>query len=147
MFYGFNRLDVRIQATVVIWLTLAFIATMGLVFGPGADLPISDVLLIGFMGAAAATIAIWLITAFTDDKGESAEQKGALAKAKRSEADRLALLLELMDEDERSAFKDRLKREVLAGARLGNDGEIDLPHHLDDLWEDEARGARTSYQR
>ncbi len=45
-------------------------------------------------------------------------------KAKREPQDRLSMLLELMDEDERAAFKESLKRRVLDDIGRTDDGEL-----------------------
>lgn len=45
-------------------------------------------------------------------------------KNKRQPADRLALLMELLDEDERAAFKEALQARALDDMRLGGDGEL-----------------------
>ncbi len=80
--------------------------------------------------ALLATIAILygerlLGPAASREKAETSE------KAKRQGADKLALLMDLLDEDERAAFKARLMDEVLAEAGSGSDGE--LPYDADSL--------------
>ena len=47
-------------------------------------------------------------------------------KAKRQRDDKLALLLELMDEDERMAFKEALKQRV-----LGSESDGELPYSVE----------------
>lgn len=47
-------------------------------------------------------------------------------KAKRSPQDRVAVLLELMDDDERAEFKAQLKQRILDDADRAQDGELPL---------------------
>ena len=52
-------------------------------------------------------------------------------KSKRQANEKLAMLMELMDEDERQAFKARLERQVLA--EIGTAGDGELPHGSETL--------------
>lgn len=54
------------------------------------------------------------------------------AKAKREPADRIALLREVLDEDEWLAFKDALKRQALAEVGA-DDGELPLAARVEAL--------------
>jgi hypothetical protein len=74
-------------------------------------------LIIGFL----VTLVVWV---GGDSKGQA--PPADYEKAKRQPGDtntKLALLLELMDEDEREAFKETLKRRVLDDMTSG-DGEL-----------------------
>jgi len=53
------------------------------------------------------------------------------AKRKRGTDDKFSLLMELMDDDERAAFKEALMRRVLADAADSGDGE--LPYDAESL--------------
>ncbi len=45
-------------------------------------------------------------------------------KAKRQPQDKLSMLMEIMDEDERAAFKETLKRRVLEDIGRADEGEL-----------------------
>jgi len=62
-------------------------------------------------------------------------------KTKRHRDDKLALLLELMDDDERAAFKETLKQQVLAGE---SDGELPYDAELLEALEQEQTASRRS---
>jgi hypothetical protein len=62
-------------------------------------------------------------------------------KTKRHRDDKLALLLELMDDDERRAFKDALKQRVLDGE---GDGELPYDAELLEALEREQTASRRS---
>lgn len=64
-------------------------------------------------------------------------------KAKREVGDMMAVLMELMDEDERAAFKQRLEERVLGDAGFTDDGEIpDSRVSLDALMEEDRDSLR-----
>lgn len=114
-------------ATAMIWATVLMVRLIG---GPGAD--ILDFALFAGLGS---TVAIWLVWVFVSI--DEASKSGAReAKAKRAAAEedaRLSLLLQLMDEDERSRLKERLRED------LGADGEAVA---LDDLLDRGERARR-----
>ena len=85
--------------------------------------------------AVAGTFFIWVagelvkrdrIEAEAKRDLEREERLGNLEKEKHatSEGTRMALLLEMMDADERQVFKQSLKRKVLGESRLTTDGEL-----------------------
>lgn len=85
--------------------------------------------------AALATFFVWVAPELIKkDRIESEaereqvreERLGNLEKEKHatSEGTRMALLLEMMDADERRMFKQSLKRKVLGESRLTADGEL-----------------------
>ncbi len=97
---------------------------------------------VSFWGAILAIVALAMATGttgmiWTGDENDNAA--GALGRAvnnddyrekrKRGNGDTKAeMLLALMDEDERQAFKQALQQRMLeSSARLGDDGEIDTP--------------------
>ncbi len=99
---------------------------------------------IAVLAAFGATIALWLILALPDHKAETRKEAHAatLEKAKRDVTHpagndpRLALLLELMDEDERRRLKARLVDELssdgaisLADLLAAQDSNTDLRQH------------------
>lgn len=114
-------------ATAMIWATVLMVRLIG---GPGAD--ILDFALFAGLGS---TVAIWLVWVFASI--DEASKSGAReAKAKRAAAEedaRLSLLLQLMDEGERSRLKERLRED------LGADGEAVA---LDDLLDRGERARR-----
>ena len=81
------------------------------------------------------TAAIWSPQVLTDH-AEPSRQAGDFEKAKRQAGmSKLDLLMEMMDDDEREAFKHSLKRQVLTDMRLNDDGE--LPDAASVLWDEE----------
>lgn len=74
-----------------------------------------------------ATFFVWGIPAISQRGHPNVEdQHAGREKPKRRAAseDRMALLMDLMTEDEREAFKQVLKRQILAERRLTDDGEF-----------------------
>ena len=59
-------------------------------------------------------------------------------KAKRSSEDKLALLMDLMDDEERQAFKETLKRQY-ANPDFSNDGEIPYGLYEDDVYRESSQ--------
>lgn len=85
--------------------------------------------------AVAGTFFVWVASELVKrDRIEAEAQRdikreerlGNLEKEKHatSEGTRMALLLEMMDADERQVFKQSLKRKVLGESRLTTDGEL-----------------------
>ncbi|HMM29915.1 MAG TPA: hypothetical protein PKD46_16660 [Aggregatilineaceae bacterium] len=114
-------------ATAMIWATVLMVRLIG-----GPEIGILDFALFAGLGS---TVAIWLVWVFASI--DEASKSGAReAKAKRAAAEedaRLSLLLQLMDEDERSRLKERLRED------LGADGEAVA---LDDLLDRGERARR-----
>lgn len=123
--------DSKVVVTGFIWL-VCLIISLALVFMlPGLD---SEWLLTIPLGMAFfSTMAIYMSDS---DKAKHQAKQGdgtvTIEKAKRdagvtgsdpTEA-KMRLLLELMDEDERQAFKETLKRQMLANSHF-DDGEVD----------------------
>lgn len=125
----------RVISTAVMWLICGAIA-IAAIFASDGDLG-STMPVIGsvMLAATAASFFVWGGTEAL--AGSSASQAKPEAesyeKAKRqSSADsRMKLLLEMMSDDERAAFKDGLRRQVLEDMRGSSDGE--LPTGLDAL--------------
>ena len=85
--------------------------------------------------AAGGTFFIWVAAELVKKDRIEAEAKRDLEREERlgnlekekhatSEGTRMALLLEMMDADERRVFKQSLKRKVLGESRLTTDGEL-----------------------
>jgi len=116
-------------ATAMIWATIIMVRLVG-----GSEAGILDFALFAGLGS---TVAIWLVWVFVSiDEASKSDAKQAKAKRAAAEDDaRLSLLLQLMDEDERSRLKERLRED------LGADGEAVA---LDDLLGDAKRLRRKS---
>lgn len=116
-------------ATAMIWATIIMVRLVG-----GSEAGILDFALFAGLGS---TVAIWLVWVFVSiDEASKSDAKQAKAKRAAAEDDaRLSLLLQLMDEDERSRLKERLRED------LGADGEAVA---LDDLLGDTGRLRRKS---
>lgn len=127
-------------ATAVIWLSLAMIS----LFAVANSYSMGDlaVILLGTLPVLLAllgTIIIWVVAPMVTQP-----RTGSIEKAKRgSGGDRLAILLEMLDDDEREAFKKMLKqqamREMGSSSRISEDGE--LPFDAD-LWDEHAANRR-----
>jgi hypothetical protein len=109
-----RSLGVDIIATLFMWLAVALADA-----ATGQGIPGRDaIMFITIVTAFGLSVTLWLIWALTDYS-----EKASLPDAEKSkrhaenEDTRLALLLELMTEDERQALKQRLTDE------LGSDGE------------------------
>jgi len=118
----------KMVATVAMWIVLGLVSIL-VVAGAAVGLRDSDILpltLVPLGMALAGTIAIWTTHPEETSRRDKSATAEASEKAKRSgrlpREDRLALLLEMMDEDERQAFKEVLKQQVLRDT--GYDGEL-----------------------
>lgn len=126
--------------TVFMWMVLGAIAMSSTLGDPGlgdvaAVIVAIAPLFLGLLG----TGFIWAPEVFTGTKDET--ETSQMEKAKRVAGDsRMALLLEMMDEDERETFKESLKRRVLNDMRFSEDGE--LPSATADLWDEQAADKR-----
>ena len=114
----------KTSVIVTIWISMGIISFFGLTLTnhqAGGELTWAFVLplLIAFVG----TFAVWwmdaLVTRVLPDRQDSTQEK-----TKRHSSDRLALLLELMDDEERAVLQARLMDEVLSEARSTSDGEL-----------------------
>ena len=107
-----RSLGVNLVATLFMWLTVALADA-----ATGQGIPGRDaIMFITILAAFGLSVTLWLVWALSYDRKASS----AAEKSKRhagSEDARLALLLELMDDDERQALKQRLADE------LSSDGE------------------------
>jgi hypothetical protein len=106
-----TRLLYTVLATVIIW---AGVAAMKLL-SPDEDL-ITFGLIVGF----GSTVALWLVWTFSTYQSEEPEQTAEKAKrtaptvATAPDDARIALLLQLMDDEDRRELKRRLMDEVSA---------------------------------
>jgi hypothetical protein len=79
--------------------------------------------LISLLAAAIATSEVWK----QQHSAPVIEVERTMGKAKRTEADavqRLGMMLDLFDEDERREIKDRLREKILRESSYGGDGEL-----------------------
>ena len=123
----------RIILTVIIWMALGGIATIALGTAHMSNgIDANAITIIAMVMATISTIAIWLGPELVNSRRAGSQShyiSGGSEKAKRgagnvSDDGRLAMLLELMDEDERQALKQRLQRQVLDEAYVTDDGEL-----------------------
>jgi hypothetical protein len=89
----------NVVATCFIWLTVIVVHVFA-----GSSSGMMDFVVIGAFGSILALWLVWGLSAL----GHQEQQTGAKAKRSAGKDDRLALLLELMSEDERQALKQRM---------------------------------------
>ena len=86
--------------------------------------------------ALISTLFIWTVPTILEGRVNTAARSDQ--KPKRSSGDMMALLMELMDEDERAAFKQKLQQRLLRDVGYIDDGEIPDEHiSLESLMQDE----------
>lgn len=131
-------------ATVAIWGALALIGMMAVI--DNSSVTGMWVALGAMFTALVATFAIWVIAeavkkpAPRKSSRDISDDLRAAEKAKRQPGDRLSLLLELMDEDERQAFKETLKQRIMDDMRFNDEGELDYHTTLEDLLDEDSFG-------
>ena len=135
----------RMFVTIMMWISIAVtefgIAIYGAVSKRDITLPLMIPLIIAFLG----TLAIWVIPEYLASRSAPESTHADSSKTKRQGVDKLSLLLELMDDEERAAFKKRLERQVLEEANVGEDGELpDEGNTLESLFYEEGKRAQTS---
>jgi hypothetical protein len=118
------RDTVRLIASMFIWAVIGLIPLLSLAIAEEIAAPVAWITLFGMAFAYAATRQIWNLGGEEDEKKQSGDYAG---KRKRGSGDTKAdMLLALMDDDEREAFKEALKQRMLdSSARLSDDGEIE----------------------
>lgn len=135
--------EAKAIVTAVAWIALSIVSVMAVIFANGSN--IEDWALVamalGPLGIAVATTAIiWDQKDSVQTSDSAQDQQYEKAKRTGRGQSRLDMLMDMMDEDEREAFKETLKEQVLRDFRQGNiseDGE--LPTSLASLMEDEGR--------
>lgn len=113
-----------------IWLGVG-IACIGAaisIFGGMPALAIIVLFALVMIGGGFATILVYAEQLMKARAALHAEQ----AKVKRAPEDRLALLREMLDDDEWASFKATLKAQVLAGDDAAQDGELPLAALVDE---------------
>ena len=114
----------RVVATIAVWILLAGVSITALVASgsAGSNIDITAVALVPLIMGFFVTIPIWHGSGSSDDATVTTSSE----KAKRGASDpdaKLRLLYELMDDDEREAFKATLKQRVLDDMTY-DDGEL-----------------------
>lgn len=143
----------RVIVTCIIWLMLGGIAIAAVLNAGINNLDVPAIAIPAMVMATIATGLIWRPTGTTESSGSYRNRtfvgRGD-EKAKRGDSEddpRLALLMELMDDDELQIFKERLKHRVLDETYVTDDGEIAYRGvSMADLLNDEAE-SRQHQQR
>lgn len=103
----------RMGLLATIWFSMALV---GIGIATGSDTP--ELMIIPITVALLLTVVMVLIpdmlAALTAER----------AKGKRQPQDKLSMLMDILDEDERAAFKDLLKQRVLEDMGRAADGEL-----------------------
>jgi pyruvoyl-dependent arginine decarboxylase (PvlArgDC) len=109
----------RQNATIAIWIATTVISLGSLLFSNE-----SWVVSIPLGVALVATLAIWVQD--SDKKSGNHKENTTYEPEKRSDntAYSMALLMEMMDEDEREEFKHNLKQRILSGENVTNESLI-----------------------
>jgi hypothetical protein len=121
-----SRNDAKVFLTVAMW-TIATVITLSGLSGQFLGNTIAEGHRVWYVLAPMITVVLtslmmWGVPeqAWTEKTLETSQSD---QKAKRQQGDKLALLLELMDDDERQAFKQLLKQQVLEETGYA-DGEL-----------------------
>lgn len=112
----------RFGATIIVW-GFSFVLTL-IAFIAAADSSFEDWLAVVPMAVALiSTIVIW--ESGKDDEKSSNKSSGSSTVQKPDNtAYNMALLMEMMDDDEREEFKYRLKERILSGENITNESLI-----------------------
>jgi hypothetical protein len=104
----------KTAATVAMWIAVA-VTEFGIsIYGAESGADIGTLLMVPFLMAVLLTFVLWVVPEIRGRRYRDAADDWTLEKAKRQPVDKMTLLLDLMDDDEREAFKETLKRRVLA---------------------------------
>lgn len=76
------------------------------------------------MAAMMATLYIWTMQTRHEERLAQSAHNDEQEKSKHQAGDKLALLMQIMDDEERKALKERLTRQVLEEAAFQDDGEL-----------------------
>lgn len=140
-----SRNDFKVFLTVVMWVVALVITFSGLA-GQFVGNPIAESRQVWYVIAPLVTVVLASLIMWVAP--EEAEAKLAQQAAesdrknKRQEGDSLAMLLDLMDEDERRDFIERLKERALDNLGV-NDGELpDTGETLEALLNETSRNTK-----
>jgi hypothetical protein len=125
-----SSLGVNLAATFFMWMAVLLVDAVTGQSSSGRD----AIMIIAILTAFGLTVTLWLVWALTDysQKTPPVSEKN---KRRTGEDARLSLLLELMDEGERKALKQRLMDGLdgdgeavpLAALLAGQDGQTERP--------------------
>jgi hypothetical protein len=106
-------------ATAAIWFGVGFVCFAVAIYGSETQRDVTLLFTFAILVASVFTLLLWFMPAI-------AEIVASREKAKRQPVDKLALLRDLLDDDELAAFKETLKQRVLDSVSAGDDGELPL---------------------
>ncbi len=112
----------RFGATLVIWI-LATIMSIVALTNASAGMLEDWVVAVPLGVALIATLAVWE-SSKSESSSKSSEQASSSAKKGDSTAYNMALLMEMMDDDEREEFKSQLKRRILSGETVTDESIV-----------------------
>jgi hypothetical protein len=128
--------------TMGIWVLCSGISITALVTGNSGTFAI----LIPLVAATFSTLFLWDEGKSSDDIDIDKPQKAPLEKSKRGGnsggGDKMNLLMQLMDDDERQAFKEALKQQVLSQQGGFLDGELPYDADVFDRYEEDLPAKR-----
>lgn len=110
-----------------IWIGAGIMGFGASIYGAETGHDITLLFLVTVIAALIGTVMVWAEPAITARRTHPKSGE----KAKHNPGDRLTLLLDMMDAEERAAFKETLKRRVLEDYSPGGDGE--LPYDAESL--------------
>jgi hypothetical protein len=126
----------RVMVTAWVWVMVTVLGIVSIVVPGGMTVGAVFITLLGLSFAYATTRGIWRLGDEDEDNDQLEQRREVLGeKRKRGTGDtKTDMLLALMDDDEREAFKRALQDQMLRGAaRLNDDGELDGEIPLADL--------------
>jgi hypothetical protein len=114
-------------STIMMWIMLSAVSIVALTDNTSAHGDVTALVIVPLIIALIGTFLLWGLPEIPKNNQmldrQSDEGEG---KAKRQQGDKLALLMEMMDEDERQAFKAALQQRLLqeSGNMAYDDGEL-----------------------
>ena len=121
----------KMLSTLAIWAITGTISIFGITSNTNINSDLVWITILPLIIALIATFMIWVAPelARADNAAKAThlhigDSEKAKRDASRSDESRLSLLMEMMDDDEREAFKDTLKRRLLDDYRVNEDGEL-----------------------
>ena len=112
----------KVAVVIAIWIAVAIIGFGMAIYGSETGRSLLVYYLLPLLIALAGTVLVWILPVNLGTQTE---------KTKRQAGDRLELLLDLLDEDERAALRDTLRQRLADEVADGSDGE--LPYDADTL--------------
>ena len=112
----------KMISTVAMWLLIGLISIFAITQGTANSGDTVPLVLGSLFFGLVGTFIIWVAPDLAKNEHRDEQSSSLSEKNKRRQGDKLSILLELMDEDERAAFKDGLKRQLMNDMRY-DDGE------------------------